>query len=277
MTFVLVAIIIVLLYLYIKKDNQKKDFLSIKQSLNDLILKTNAIKKDLENLSVQDFTSQKSKEPIPSVEDVIDETTITEPIVEPINSTVEPEKATDFTHKIEELTEEILAVQETVKPIIEDAGEPKVYSSSTFGIVEDKATFKAEPKATPKPKEPSFFDKNPDLEKFIGENLINKIGIAILVLGIGFFVKFAIDQNWINEIGRVLIGVVAGGILIGIAHKLRNTLTSFSSVLVGGGLSVLYFTIAIAFHEYQIFNQTVAFTIMVVITLFAVLLSISYN
>src|SRR5215218_10279078 len=29
---------------------------------------------------------------------------------------------------------------------------------------------------------------NPDLEKFIGENLINKIGIAILVLGISFFV-----------------------------------------------------------------------------------------
>ena len=38
-----------------------------------------------------------------------------------------------------------------------------------------------------------------DLEKFIGENLLNKIGIAVLVLGISFFVKFAIDKNWINE------------------------------------------------------------------------------
>ncbi len=27
---------------------------------------------------------------------------------------------------------------------------------------------------------------NPDLEKFIGENLVSKIGIAILVLAIGF-------------------------------------------------------------------------------------------
>lgn len=128
---------------------------------------------------------------------------------------------------------------------------------------------------------PSFFQRflaeNPDLEKFIGENLINKIGIAILVAGIGYFVKFAIDQNWINEIGRVLIGVLAGGLLVGVAHRIRNTFSAFSSVLVAGGLSVLYFTIAIAFSDYKIFSQTAAFLLMVVITGFAVLLSIAYN
>jgi uncharacterized membrane protein len=122
-----------------------------------------------------------------------------------------------------------------------------------------------------------FLKNNPDMEKFIGENLINKIGIAILVLGIGYFVKFAIDQDWINEIGRVCIGILAGGILIGVAHRLRWSFSAFSSVLVGGGLSVLYFTIAIAFHEYQIFSQTVAFILMVVITAFSIVLSISYN
>ncbi|MBK0403871.1 DUF2339 domain-containing protein [Adhaeribacter sp. BT258] len=122
-----------------------------------------------------------------------------------------------------------------------------------------------------------FMHNNPDLEKFIGENLINKIGIAILVLGIGYFVKFAIDQDWINEIGRVFIGILAGGVLIGLAHRLRKSFSAFSSVLVGGGLAVLYFTIAIAFHEYQLLNQTAAFLVMVVITAFSVLLSVSYN
>jgi len=33
------------------------------------------------------------------------------------------------------------------------------------------------------------------IEKFIGENLISKIGIGILVLAIGFFVKYAIDSK----------------------------------------------------------------------------------
>ncbi|MBC7923949.1 MAG: DUF2339 domain-containing protein [Ferruginibacter sp.] len=118
---------------------------------------------------------------------------------------------------------------------------------------------------------------NPDLEKLIGENLINKIGIAMVVLGIGYFVKFAIDQEWINEIGRVFIGVLAGGLLIGVAHRLRQTFSAFSSVLVGGGLAVLYFTIAIAFHEYQLFSQTGAFLLMVIITGFSIVLSIAYD
>src|SRR5689334_5850110 len=128
-----------------------------------------------------------------------------------------------------------------------------------------------------KPPRQSFFERNPDLEKFIGENLANKIGIAILVIGIGFFVKYAIDQDWINEIGRVFIGIVAGGILLGVAHRMRKTLEAFSSVLVGGGIAVLYLTIAIAFHEYKLFNQATAFVIMLGITGFAVLFSIGYN
>ena len=36
-------------------------------------------------------------------------------------------------------------------------------------------------------------------EKYIGENLFGKIGILILVLGMGLFVKYAIDKEWINE------------------------------------------------------------------------------
>ncbi|MDH4091620.1 MAG: DUF2339 domain-containing protein [Cyclobacteriaceae bacterium] len=131
--------------------------------------------------------------------------------------------------------------------------------------------------APPKPKQPGFFARNPDLEKFIGENLANKIGIGVLVLGIGFFVKYAIDQNWINEIGRVFIGILCGGILLGVAHKLRKIVPPFSSVLVGGGIAVLYLTIAIAYHEYQLFTQSAAFVMMVVITGVAVLFSVAYN
>lgn len=129
------------------------------------------------------------------------------------------------------------------------------------------------------PKEPqlSFFERHPDLEKFIGENLVNKIGIAILVLAIGFFVKYAIDNDWVGPAGRVGIGVLCGGILIGIAHRLRNSYKAFSSVLVGGGLAIFYFTITLAYHEFHLFNQTTSFIILIVITCFAVALSLLYD
>lgn len=123
----------------------------------------------------------------------------------------------------------------------------------------------------------TFKEKNPDLEKFIGENLINKIGVLILVLGISYFVKFAIDKNWINEPARAGIGILCGALVMGFAHKLRKNYAAFSSVLVAGAISIFYFTIGIAFHDYHLFDQTVAFIIMVVITGFSCLISLSYN
>lgn len=62
-----------------------------------------------------------------------------------------------------------------------------------------------------------------------------------------------------------------------IAHKLRQKYASFSSVLVAGAIAIFYFTIAISFHEYKLFGQEVAFSIMVVITAFSCLISLSYN
>lgn len=130
------------------------------------------------------------------------------------------------------------------------------------------------PAWTPKPKKPK---KDTDFEKFIGENLISKIGIIILVLGVGFFVKYAIDQNWINEYGRTAIGLLIGAALVGVAHYIRKSYKTFSSLLTGGGIAVFYLTITIAFHEYQIFSQTAAFVLLVIVTAFSVFLSLAYD
>jgi uncharacterized membrane protein len=127
----------------------------------------------------------------------------------------------------------------------------------------------------------SFYDKfrenNPDLEKFIGENILSKVAITILVIGIAFFVKYAIDKDWINEIARVGIGILCGGIVLGFAHRLRKNFKAFSSVLVAGGIAIFYFTIGIAFHEYHLFGQTTAFIFMLIITSFSVFISVMYD
>ncbi|MDU1892546.1 MAG: DUF2339 domain-containing protein [Dysgonomonas sp.] len=115
------------------------------------------------------------------------------------------------------------------------------------------------------------------LEKIMGENWLSKIGIITLVLGIAFFVKYAIDQEWINEVGRVGIGILTGGIIIGIAHKLKSKYHVFSSILVGGGISVLYITITLAFREYELFSQTIAFLLLIGVTIFSVILSLYYD
>ncbi len=154
---------------------------------------------------------------------------------------------------------------------------PSIHKEAVPSIKKVENTKPITPPATPKPKKPSFMERNPDLEKFIGENLLSKIGIVIFVIGMGFLVKLGIDNNVITESMRVAIGVIIGGGMVGLAHYLRKSFATFSSVLIGGALAVLYFTIALAFHEYALIPQTAAFVIMVLITAFGVLLSIAYD
>ncbi|MEO7975642.1 DUF2339 domain-containing protein [Flavobacterium sp.] len=206
-------------------------------------------------------------------------------ILKTIENPVEKPAATSFIIPKEQISfekpKEDKAVPQTTieKPITQEKTEKVVFST------ENKTTPVAE-KITPKPITPiipkksfweNFKEQNPDLEKFIGENLINKIGVLILVLGISYFVKYAIDKDWINEPARVGIGVLCGALVMGIAHKLRKNYAAFSSVIVAGAIAIFYFTIGIAFHDYHLFNQSVAFGIMVVITAFSALISLSYN
>lgn len=182
-------------------------------------------------------------------------------------------------------------VKKPETPKIETEKKPEVVSKPKMEkppvVVEKKATPVMKPSVkkpehtSPQVKKEAAKASKPkvkkDYEKMIGENWLNKIGIAILVIGIGFFVKYAIDKNWIGEAGRVAIGVGTGGILMGIAHFLRKKYRAFSSVLIGGGISTLYYTISIAYHDYNIFSQPVAFAIMVGITLLSTIAAILYD
>ncbi|WP_026464047.1 DUF2339 domain-containing protein [Adhaeribacter aquaticus] len=173
-----------------------------------------------------------------------------------------------------------LLVQE-IKTLREELNKQKeslTFSGSHLSITKPAETATTSTQAKGKVSRNKFFFLHQrDWEKFIGENLINKIGIAILVLGIGFFVRFAIEQNWINEVGRVLIGLGSGALLLAVAHRLRHGYQAFSSVLIGGGLAVLYFTIALAFHQYHLLSQQTAFLWMVGITGLSVFLALLYN
>ena len=119
--------------------------------------------------------------------------------------------------------------------------------------------------------------KQVNYEKFIGENLFGKIGILIFVIGVGFFVKYAIDKNWINETFRTVLGFLTGTVLLAVAERLQKKYRTFSSLLAGGAFAVFYLTVAIAFHYYHIFSQTMAFIILIGVTVFMSILSVVYN
>ncbi|QUB61241.1 DUF2339 domain-containing protein [Prevotella melaninogenica] len=116
-----------------------------------------------------------------------------------------------------------------------------------------------------------------NFEKYIGENLFGKIGILIFIIGIGFFVKYAIDQNWINETARTLMGYAVGAGMLVLAERLHKRYHTFSSLLAGGAFGIYYLITAIAFHYYGLFSHTMAFVILCVTTIFMSAVSILYD
>lgn len=121
------------------------------------------------------------------------------------------------------------------------------------------------------------FNSKTDFEKFIGENLISKIGILILIIGVGIGAKLAIDKGLISATTRIILGYVVGTALMGLAIKLKKNYLNFSAVLLSGSIAILYFITYAAHAYYQLIPQLVAFGMMVIFTGFAVVASIKYN
>lgn len=137
---------------------------------------------------------------------------------------------------------------------------------------------------TPKPQLPSI--KEPkvkrlrlktDLEKFIGENLINKIGIIIIIIAVIIGAKYAIDHQLISPLTRIVFGYFLGlGFLIA-AIRLKKNYENFSAVLLSGSMAIMYFITYAAYAFYNLFPLEVTFVVMVLFTVFTVIAAINYN
>jgi uncharacterized membrane protein len=118
---------------------------------------------------------------------------------------------------------------------------------------------------------------NRNLEKLIGENLISKIGIVILILGVAIGTKYAIEHELISPLTRIIMGYLVGLGLFGFAVKLKKNYDNFSAVLLSGAMAILYFITFAAYNFFGIIPQIPAFILMVIFTVFTVLASLNYN
>lgn len=117
-----------------------------------------------------------------------------------------------------------------------------------------------------------------ELEALIGGKLLNRIGAIAMIIAVGFFLKYAFDNNWINEWTRVSMGAAFGvGLLFLANHFHRKELTVFAQGLVGVGVSSLYLSVYAAYNFYQLMPQLPAFGLMMGITVIAFLQALKYD
>ncbi len=116
-----------------------------------------------------------------------------------------------------------------------------------------------------------------DWESLVGGNLLTKVGAAALVVGVGFFIKYAFDNQWIGETARIILGVITGMVLMGFGEYWKEKYGKYAQTLTGGGIAILYLSIYSAFAFYSLIGVYPAFLLMSIVTLAAGVLAVRYN
>ncbi len=193
-----------------------------------------------------------------------------------------------FRWEIEAIKKELNYLKSTEKETDEvfTAATPKaepVISTNYFEEKEQQKSSSIQAEKAPIPpiisnpiadRSPSF---SSGFEKFIGENLISKIGIAITVIGVAIGANYAIEHQLISPLTRIILGYLIGLGLLGVAIKLKKNYDNFSSVLLSGAMAIMYFITFAAYSFYGLLPQVFAFILLVFFTIFTVLAAIKYN
>lgn len=115
-------------------------------------------------------------------------------------------------------------------------------------------------------------------EAFVGGRLLNRIGAFAIIIGIGFFLKHAFDNNWISELVRVALGLLAGSAALVVARRAHTKgFEIFSQGLVGAGIGILYLSIYASFNYYSLLPQIPSFLLMAAVTTVALVQAVQYR
>ena len=110
------------------------------------------------------------------------------------------------------------------------------------------------------------------LESFIGLNILSKLGILLLLVGIVLLGRYAYTH--MSDVLKGVLIYALGGVLIGggeLFHKKEKTV--FSTALISGGVAVLYAATATSLFAFKLFDEQMAFIVCIAVTAVAILIS----
>jgi uncharacterized membrane protein len=139
------------------------------------------------------------------------------------------------------------------------------------------------PPAVPSPPPPPDFTRHlptatSSLEDRIGAQLFSRIGIVALLIATTLFLKWAIDNHYIGNTGRIAVGLIAGTAIVLWSERFRRKgfhAFSYSLKAIGGG--ALYLSLWAAFQLYHLLPAGVALVAMVLVTAWNAFMAWSQN
>lgn len=191
------------------------------------------------------------------------------------------EKIEELTRRIQQLAQQQTTISNQLVQLINELDVLKQQVGSTTTVTPQPVERVIEAIPSPAPPKlaapPSPARTSSSFEEFIGKNVASKVGILVTIVGIFIGAKYAIDHELVSPLVRVINGYVCGTALIGVAIWLKKKYEAYSSVLMGGGLAVLYFITYIAFSFYNMLPLEVAFAMMMAFTAGTVYAALLYD
>lgn len=185
-----------------------------------------------------------------------------------------------FSNEIVRLTNEIhqlekLVNQQQLNVVPPPPPPPKPEEIKINPIPEIKQIFKD---PYPEINQNRFDDNRPSgLEKLIGENIINKIGIAITIIGVGIGTKYSIEHQLMSPAMRITLGYILSLAMLFTGYRLKSRYLNYSAVLVSGAITIMYLLTYAAHNFFHLIPLPLAFGLMVLFTIGAVYAAIQYN
>jgi uncharacterized membrane protein len=116
------------------------------------------------------------------------------------------------------------------------------------------------------------------LEQRIGTRWVLIAGVVTVIFAVGFFLKYAYDNQWIGPWGRVTIAALGGLLALAIGELTRRRGYDFVAKGVTAlGFAILYATVFAAHRWYGLIGSAPAYVLAIVITTTAMLYAVALD
>jgi uncharacterized membrane protein len=178
--------------------------------------------------------------------------------------------------------ETALGIGETALPV-ERARQPE---PAPVAVATEASSVPVQPAPPPAPVEPAaplqpptpVSDRPREFETQVGLTWISRIGAVTLIFSVAFIFKYAIDNQWIGETGRIVLGILAGLACIGAGDSIwRRGQQTYAQAISGLGIAILYLSLYASFAFYHLLPQSIPFALMTLTTALSGALALRYE
>jgi uncharacterized membrane protein len=188
------------------------------------------------------------------------------------------ESPSDDLDEIESSIEKELIVEEENDVLTELFEES--YKDFPMGEDEEVVLKEKEPQVI---REPSLVEKaftkakSMIVDYFTGGNLIVRIGLLILFVGVAFLLKYVAERTTVPVEWRYIGIILGSAVLFGMGWKLRVKRPGYALSLIGGGLGVLYLTLFAAMRLHGLLSPETVIILLISVVVITAVVSILTN